>query len=302
MRAHTRVGVAGFLMGTSLAIAGVSGSLLTVRVGVEGGAAGYEVPMTETGWTIDDLERGSTWSLASPVTLRDPRTGQILARLQDATAYLRGDPEVCVQVSILAGDQPIDVEITSAKLDFASIECAMGHATAAATLSDNNGDGAELEARSGHDGNALVWAAYNGEVPACSTYAGLIRSFAVDSGSRVTSRSENAPAQGASSFFEPVNNMMLVSGFHLSAHDSVTLSAQFEIWESAVLTGDANCDQFVDFDDVDGFIMLLSDGDNYRERFPECCGTGAGDINRDGVVDFADIDGFVQCITNGGCE
>ncbi len=60
--------------------------------------------------------------------------------------------------------------------------------------------------------------------------------------------------------------------------------------------GDCNCDGFVDFNDIDAFVLALSDPAGYLAMFPNCPGR-ARDVNGDGMVSFDDIDPFVAALT-----
>ncbi len=62
--------------------------------------------------------------------------------------------------------------------------------------------------------------------------------------------------------------------------------------------GDMNCDGDVDFFDVDGFVLAVTDPDAYEATYPDC-DILLADINGDGLVNFFDIDPFVELITGG---
>jgi hypothetical protein len=63
--------------------------------------------------------------------------------------------------------------------------------------------------------------------------------------------------------------------------------------------GDVNCDGVVDFDDINAFILALSDPATYHVAFPDCNILNA-DCNGDGVIDFGDINAFVWILSGGG--
>lgn len=67
-----------------------------------------------------------------------------------------------------------------------------------------------------------------------------------------------------------------------------------------VRLGDVNCDESIDFDDIDAFVLALSDADECRRESPDC-DAGLADIDRDGIVDAADIDPFICCLIRGAC-
>lgn len=64
--------------------------------------------------------------------------------------------------------------------------------------------------------------------------------------------------------------------------------------------GDVNCDEAVDFDDIDAFVVALTGAEDYAAAYPDCRLSQA-DCNRDGAVDFNDIDPFVCCLIAGTC-
>lgn len=63
--------------------------------------------------------------------------------------------------------------------------------------------------------------------------------------------------------------------------------------------GDMNCDNRFDFDDINPFVLALSDPAGYAQRFTTC-NILRGDINEDGKVDFGDINPFIDLIIPGG--
>lgn len=65
----------------------------------------------------------------------------------------------------------------------------------------------------------------------------------------------------------------------------------------ALRHGDLNCDGYVNFGDIDPFVMALNGHNTYAAHFPDC-NWHHGDCNQDGHVNFRDIDAFVA-ILNG---
>lgn len=60
--------------------------------------------------------------------------------------------------------------------------------------------------------------------------------------------------------------------------------------------GDLNCDNLVDFGDINPFVLALTDPNGYSQAYPHC-ELMAGDINGDGKADFGDINPFVALLT-----
>jgi hypothetical protein len=66
----------------------------------------------------------------------------------------------------------------------------------------------------------------------------------------------------------------------------------------AAMAGDLNCDQHVDFGDINPFVLRLSNPAQYQAAYPDCPEENA-DINGDGHVDFGDINPFVMLLMQG---
>jgi hypothetical protein len=74
-----------------------------------------------------------------------------------------------------------------------------------------------------------------------------------------------------------------------------------ELWVSpgcAVHLGDLDCNGWIDFDDINPFVLALSDPVGYGATYP-FCHVQNGDCNQDGQVDFDDINVFVALLSGG---
>jgi hypothetical protein len=60
--------------------------------------------------------------------------------------------------------------------------------------------------------------------------------------------------------------------------------------------GDLNCDGSVSLNDINAFVLALSNPAGYAAMYPGCDRMLA-DINADGVVDFKDINAFVVLLS-----
>lgn len=63
-----------------------------------------------------------------------------------------------------------------------------------------------------------------------------------------------------------------------------------------IFEGDINCDQQIDFNDINPFVLMLTDPAAWQAQFPEC-ELFNGDVNNDGVVGFGDINPFIDLLT-----
>ncbi len=78
--------------------------------------------------------------------------------------------------------------------------------------------------------------------------------------------------------------------------DPYACAADFGI---RALKGDLNCDGYVNFGDINPFVLALSNPIQYKNLYPGCF-IQNGDINADGSTDFADINPFVAILSGGG--
>ena len=100
--------------------------------------------------------------------------------------------------------------------------------------------------------------------------------------------------------------LMGVYSFKLNADGSFTQNApiydtqgigprSIAVWRPLLYPGDLNCDASVNFDDINPFVLALSDPPAYFAEFPNC-NIANGDINADGAINFDDIDPFVDLL------
>ncbi len=76
---------------------------------------------------------------------------------------------------------------------------------------------------------------------------------------------------------------------------ATSATAHLAVW----LLGDLNCDDHVDFGDINVFVLALSCPTCYLAHFPNCDILN-GDCDNDGYVDFGDINPFVALLSGGG--
>jgi YD repeat-containing protein len=65
---------------------------------------------------------------------------------------------------------------------------------------------------------------------------------------------------------------------------------------TAIVRGDLNCDGLVNFDDINPFVLALSNPAGYQAAFPNC-NILNGDGNGDGIVNFDDINPFLALLS-----
>jgi hypothetical protein len=70
------------------------------------------------------------------------------------------------------------------------------------------------------------------------------------------------------------------------------------VQSTPVHPGDLNCDNLVDFSDINPFVLILSNPAAWQQTYPGCPQLN-GDIDGDGTVGFGDINPFVALLTGG---
>ncbi len=89
-------------------------------------------------------------------------------------------------------------------------------------------------------------------------------------------------------------------GWDINARGQIAAQGKLNgIWRACRLTpayGDLNCDGFVNFDDINPFVLALSEPAGYAQQYPNC-DILDGDFNADAVVNFDDINPFVALLS-----
>ena len=94
------------------------------------------------------------------------------------------------------------------------------------------------------------------------------------------------------------NATNLLNGLtYVNVHTSTFPGGEIRGQIYARVPGDLNCDNHVDFGDINAFVVALSDPAGYQTAFPACNYLN-GDVNDDGEVDFGDINPFVALLTS----
>ncbi|MEW6249275.1 MAG: penicillin acylase family protein [Planctomycetota bacterium] len=104
-----------------------------------------------------------------------------------------------------------------------------------------------------------------------------------------------------SAFFTAQGNLWVNRELRASPLDRTLVEqmAQQTYQVTFYLRGDLNCDEAVNFDDINPFVLALTDPAGYGQQYPNCS-IITGDINRDGVVNFDDINPFVAVLAGNG--
>jgi hypothetical protein len=79
---------------------------------------------------------------------------------------------------------------------------------------------------------------------------------------------------------------------------ALTADDVHQLYCLGALPADMNCDCQLNFDDIDPFVLALTDPAEYAVQYPNC-DWHKGDLDGDGYVTFHDIDPFVALLSGG---
>jgi MYXO-CTERM domain-containing protein len=214
--------VAGAALATP-AIADISDIVLRIEATNEMGTAVFEGHLTD-----GDFYPGGEyiWESRTPIMMLN-QAGQVIATLNNARVRCVEDPVVQVNFSVSAGSLMTAFTINSPLLSFATINSAVGRASAGVTATDTDGDGATVAA-AGQP--ALYLSQYNGFVPSGTLFADLIAGPVSAPAFDSQTASGSSPGGGGfSPIADPVSDMSARFNFTLTANDEASGTSTYEI-------------------------------------------------------------------------
>jgi hypothetical protein len=186
----------------------------------------------------DPLSGTYDWSVPEAIEIRDVFSNELIATIMSAEIHYAlggpagpqpggGNPIVNLDFAIQADDELTEITVTSALLDFDTINGAEGRSSAGITVTDLLGDGAAMNGLQ-PDGN-MYTAQYNGLAPGGTQFTSFFDTLeASDFGSNSTS-AESAPGGAFLPIGDPVNNMSSQFNFSLTPFDLASGTSTWEI-------------------------------------------------------------------------
>ena len=194
-------------------------AIATVDIGFQSGA--------ESGnWQANIPVTGNpfSWTLAAPVTIYSTNTpGFLMGTIDGLVMNLNNDPAVSLLFGVTAGFGPTTFTISSPVVSFAPLTGTSGFATAAMTVTDNDGNGGS--ATGTFPGGRSYQAQYNG---GGSTFANLVLPITAPPTSS-GSGNERFPAVGLASIPGTVTDIQSQFSFVLTPFDSASGTSRFSI-------------------------------------------------------------------------
>jgi hypothetical protein len=162
------------------------------------------------------------WNLSAPVNVYSENGGSLLATIDSLGIALDGDPAVNLNFAVTAGATPTLISVASSTVVFAPLNGADGFATAALTVTDNNGNGASAVGMFG--ANKSYQATYNGG----SVFAQLVSPVGAP-GDGTATGTERSPLAGTTLIPGMTSSIQSQFSFVLSAFDSASTTSRFQV-------------------------------------------------------------------------
>lgn len=198
------------MLGTSL-------TGITIRIG-DGQDAGEMTWLLQPSLTDGDRYG---WSLSDPVAIMSG--GRILATITSLSVDIDVDPRVELQFALTAGPSAQRVTITSVVVPFSAIASPLAYATAAVTVTDNDGDGATLTGvypgskayRAMYNAPSVDWAYLVDPVTVAPDFSGV--------------GIQRQPASGRLVIPATLTSIQSEFDFWLSANDQASGTSRFDV-------------------------------------------------------------------------
>lgn len=210
---------------TALAAATASaGTSTALRIDASSslGAGFFEVSLDDGFITPD----GSFfWSLDAPVNIQDTNTGNVIATIGFGSIFLGATGNVSHSFVVQAGNSDTNFQLGSGLVSVGPIANPLGRASGGITLTDTNGNGANLTGN--YAGGDMFEAFYDGG----AVFANLLQGFgfATQFDSRAIDDEYPAGAGNFAAFAGPVSEIGISWDFVLTAGDSAGGTSVFVV-------------------------------------------------------------------------
>jgi PEP-CTERM motif-containing protein len=199
----------------------ITTDLITIKVTGADGNGSWHLP------TAGNYTPGQnfSWHNTSPIVVTNGSgTTLVTVPANGLSLSIVDDPQIALNFAVTAGNSAQNFTIGSGLLSFAPITNPSAVASAAATLTDSDGDGASVIGN--ETGTKLYKAFYNGS----TTFALLDNSMTATSFAS-NSGNERQPLVGRQPIVGSVSNIGAEFSFLLSAHDQASGTSIFDVPE-----------------------------------------------------------------------
>ncbi len=206
----------------SVASADITPEVFSLQAEVGGNTGSFVVTMDD-GY-FDD-QGNFFWSLDGDVNIYDDN-GDMLATLSNASVSIFADPVISMNFNVQATNQNTIFTVDSGLLSFATINGALGAASAGVTVTDTTGDGATLTP----EGGTMYSSQYNGLFPNGTPFADLINAPLTAGAFSTSDTSDAYPGGGGFvNIGDPVDSMSAAWHFTLSPLDVASGTSTFTV-------------------------------------------------------------------------
>lgn len=261
-----------------------SGSMFHLVATNASGTGTIDIPITSGSWDAANVI--FRWTRSTSLQIVDPSNGALVATLinADVTVKTGSVSEIQFNFGVLAGTSETTFQVDSPRSTFRRVPAtaATGRATCSLTVTDINGDGAQLTSL-GAVGSGAYRGSFNGTYPNSTVFASLVALVFAGSGGSATG-TQNDPPFGYRAVGSSVDDTSISIGFRLTARDRAYATTRIGFPDPpSRCAGDVDGDGDVDQPDLSA--MLASYGEiSISPRYNINC-----DFNADNVVDLDDL-------------
>jgi hypothetical protein len=200
------------------ALAGtISDPVLVVEATSSLGSGSFAVPYD--GAYFDPVTGTYDWSLSDPVQITNGG-GQVIATVQGLSTFLKVDPLININFLLRAGAEDVQINVTSALLEFDEITDAVGKVSGQVGATDLNGNGVSVTGVFAGNTKSLMAGFNVGGTPS-GVFANLVDNQSAEPWGS-TAESEIYPTDGLAPFGEAVDGIWLEFGFDVTGGDQVS--------------------------------------------------------------------------------
>ena len=208
----------------SLASADISEQVFVLQATNAQGTASHVFRLADGVWSAPGEFQ---WNLDAQTAMQDT-SGNTIATLTQGSLLVHEDPEVALNFSIMAGSLDTVFTISSALVSFATLNGAIGQASAAITATDLDGDGVIIAPGTPE---GMYVSQFNGQVPGGTTFRNFFTSPVSDpTPFSTTSFSSDYPGGGGFvNMPGAVSDISSRFSFTLSANDIASGTSIFTV-------------------------------------------------------------------------
>lgn len=248
MRNCSFAAIAGALLATAAASAGLSDDILTIEATSDRGTGSLVIHFADG--AFDAADHKFTYTLGSATPITSAATGETICTLRAAEITIRKYARHNANFTIDSADGATRISVRSGLASFPQIsaDAAVAVASVSLGLSDVNNDGSSL-AVVGGESDGIFRALFNGRAPASGVYSRQLSGVSGGAGGTI-SVSQKDPIAGTRAIGTAVSDMSYEFIASVGAGDRVEVAISYRIQPDPTCIDDSDGDGVLDCDEV----------------------------------------------------